>query len=444
MSRRALVACLVLAAARAGAAESADPWRVPAEGECAAALRAPDAGDALPFPFKAGDVLDERKTEALHGFVPEELWANRERFFYAGMELEIGPCYRDYAPPAFFAEATERFRGQAALGPDGSLENHHAGLPFPPDTIDPNDPQAALRWAWNWAARYRAGGSFGEIRISLLASQEQQRFEATYFFLPLAFRADRAADGYRYPTPLDVAWAAGGESKNLASGEECAFRQYATGGRRPDLFFWNAAARKVERGVAYDSESALTACLVGANIGDGLFLHGESPQLHEWKLVGVRDLLAPINARTPSYPTDRARGFGPMGASFASDRWELRRALVIEGRLREGAFGDGVVRFRWYLDLQTLFPLYYAAYRANQTQGGIGYFVGRWSEDRPDYPHWSDDPSRPVRVLDDAGSALVDWNDQDVVRTESWTSVSLPRDEKKLARSLSQSSLRGH
>jgi hypothetical protein len=429
-----------------GAAPSAgdtDAWRLPAEGECAAAVRAPEAGDALPFPFKPGDVLDAQKAASLQSFLPEELWANRERFFYDGMQLEIGPCFRDYSPPAFFAEATERFRGQATLAPDGKLGGHTAGVPFPPDTIDPNDPQAALRWAWNWVSRYRAGGSFGEVRISLLARDLEQRFEATYFWVPLAGRAERAADGYRLPAPYEFAWASGGESKNLSTGDECKFRQYATGGRHPDFFVWNSAARKVERAIAYDSEAPLTACLIGASIGGGLFLHGASPQLHEWKLVGVRDLLAPINARVPSFPEDEKRGFGPMGVSYASDRWELRRTVVIEGRFREGAFGDGVTRFRWYLDLQTLFPLYYAAYRESGAQGGLGYFVGRWSEDREGYPRWPDDPARPVRVLDTVGEALVDWNDQDVVRAESWSAVSIPKDEKKLLRSLSQSSLRG-
>ncbi len=89
-------------------------------------------------------------------------------------------------------------------------------------------------------------------------------------------------------------------------------------------------------------------------------------------------------------------------------------------------------------------PLYYAAYRAEGLPGGLGYFAGRWSEDRPDYPRWPDDPERPVRVLDPVASALIDWNDQDSVRIERWGTVSVPKDERKLARQLSQSGLRGH
>ncbi len=68
--RRLLAAWLALGGV-SHAAE--DPWRIPAEGECAAAARAPEGGDALPFPFKPGDVLDAKKAESLRGFVPEEL-----------------------------------------------------------------------------------------------------------------------------------------------------------------------------------------------------------------------------------------------------------------------------------------------------------------------------------------------------------------------------------
>jgi hypothetical protein len=436
------IGCLVAATP---AARAADPWAIPAPGSCEPGPGPATAGqpDAVTLPFRVGEVIDEKKTESLKPFLPDELWANRDKFFYDGMQLEIGPCYRDYAPPAFFSAATQRFKGQARLGADGALENHQAGLPFAPETIDPADPQAALRWAWNWVSRYRAGGSFGEIQISLFARDLHQRFTGDYFFVPLAGRAEREADAFRFPAPTSAAWAAGGESKNADTSEECKFRQYSTGKRTPDLFVWIAQARKVRRVTAPDSEFSVHACLADASIGSGLFLHGEAPALHDWKVVGVRDVLAPINARVPAYPVDKSRGFGPAGVSFASDRWELRRAIVLEGRFKEGSFGDGVRRYVWYIDLQTLVPLYYAAYRNGDATGGLGYFVGRWSEDRADYPRWPDDAGRPVRVLDPVGSALIDWNQQESVRVEAWDMVSLPEDESALMRTMSQSSLRG-
>ena len=54
------------------------------------------------------------------------------------------------------------------------------------------------------------------------------------------------------------------------------------------------------------------------------------PLLYVMELVGVQDVLTPINANTPSYPLDPQRDFGPWGLSFANDRWDLRRAVVLE------------------------------------------------------------------------------------------------------------------
>jgi hypothetical protein len=52
------------------------------------------------------------------------------------MQLEIGPGFRDYSPPPVYQEVTERHRGQARIGPDGSLEDCTAKQPFPMEEID--------------------------------------------------------------------------------------------------------------------------------------------------------------------------------------------------------------------------------------------------------------------------------------------------------------------
>ncbi len=106
-----LVCGLGFVAAHTAHAESGDSWAIPAVVSCDAPASGAPA-NAVPKPFRVGDVLDERKSAVLEGFVPEELWAHRDRFFYDGMSLEIGPCYRDYSPPEFFARATAQFRGQ--------------------------------------------------------------------------------------------------------------------------------------------------------------------------------------------------------------------------------------------------------------------------------------------------------------------------------------------
>ncbi|MFQ5699109.1 MAG: DUF1329 domain-containing protein [Myxococcota bacterium] len=438
--------CLVLwtgvAVADAPSARSA--WHVPPEGAC---LHHPPLGQPvdvdvdsnLPLP---GEVIEVEQATRLAPFLPPELWEHRDRFLYPGMQMQIGPCYRDYGPPEFYRQATARLAGEVRLSPGGKLEGYRAGMPFPPQTIGPDDPRAALKWAWNWVFRYRGAGSFGSDRISIVSPNgTAASWVGSSFEVRLAGRADRPADGYRQPSRSTGAWASGGRLESEQTGHVCIFREYESGGRLPEFFVGSSYSHRMRRMPAPDSEGPLKGCLVDAAIGAGLFVHGGEPALHHWKIRGVVDLFAPINSQKPTYPQEKHRDFGPWGISFASDRWELRRVIVLEGRLKEGSFEDRTQHFVWYLDLQTLTPLYYAAYRRNGASAGVGYFVHRWSEDRRDYPHWPDDPERPVRVLDGIGEAFVDWNDQYAVRWEYGDALSVPPTDRKLTRMMSLSGI---
>src|SRR5690606_26088662 len=117
--------------------------------------RAQDDAPSGPPPFQEGDVIGLEDIEKLRPYLPKEVWSNRDFFFYEGMKLEIGPMFADYAPAPVYREATERFRGQAKLGPDGSLEGYTAGQPFPMEAIDcRNDPQAGTKIMWNFHYRW--------------------------------------------------------------------------------------------------------------------------------------------------------------------------------------------------------------------------------------------------------------------------------------------------
>jgi hypothetical protein len=59
-----------------------------------------------------------------------------------------------------YVEATRKYASQTRLREDGSLDSYVAGRPFP--VIDPSDPQAGTKMAWN--DRYR---DFGKGRRSL-------------------------------------------------------------------------------------------------------------------------------------------------------------------------------------------------------------------------------------------------------------------------------------
>jgi hypothetical protein len=149
------------------------------------------------------------------------------------------------------------------------------------------------------------------------------------------------------------------------------------------------------------------------------------PNLFEWRVVGVRDVLAPINIAAPVYPEAKERSFGPSGLALA-DRWELRRALVLEARDRRASgAAQGGARTVWYLDLQTLAPLYTVQHDASGAPLSVGIHAGRWSEDRSDYPRWSDDAARPVRVLDSVAELHLPLGGGDGWRRESWDVVAI-------------------
>ena len=165
------------------------------------------------------------------------------------------------------------------------------------------------------------------------------------------------------------------------------------------------------------------------------------PLLYEIRVLGVQDVLTPISAKRPGYPTQTEREFGPWGLSFASDRWDLRRAVVLEGRAKDERGGKQVDRFIQYIDVQTLAPLYYASWDVREEQTDVGMHVGRWSEEREGYPRWPDDPERPIRVIDPVGAAFANISEDGGWRRESWEIVSTPPDDRALERMLSVSNL---
>lgn len=459
--------------------KSAGPWSVPSAGGCQ-----PDEGlrgwplgqDAPPVPFKPGDVIDAESLPMLKEYFPPELWTNRDRFFYEGMRLEIGPCFADYSPPGFFQQATETFRGKASLSEGGGLENQTAGLPFHPSDIAQADSDAGLKWAWNVEQRYQAAGLRGSFRISDMVGREgrAEPFEGEIFKIQLAHRADRSEDDYRAKGARKKQWVAGGEFAMPFDARGYAWRQYRAldsldeADRTDDLHAYLPDWRRVRRITALGVEGLYMPSFsvgvvkpttiggfggfdgaVGAGAGGDAITTKRSgfegleirPLLYEWQVLGIQDVLTPINAATPSYPEAEDREFGPWGLSFASDRWDLRRALVLEGKSKVTAGAEEVARMRLYIDLQTLSPLYYMSFDAREESIDVGMYVGRWSESRADYPRWPNDTERPVRVIDTVGASFAHLSDIGGWRRETWTMVATPPADNEVRRLLSVNNL---
>jgi hypothetical protein len=479
---------LVAAVARAEEGAFAEKWAVPDEGcKPRGGLHAEqrDEDASLVFLFEPGATIDAKSVEQIRRFLPKEVWANRDRFFYDGMRLEIGPCFRDYSPPAFFRDATEKFRGTATLTEDGGLDGYTAGLPFSPDAIDPKDPQAGLRWAWNVEERYQAAGMRGRFRVTDLLGRvgRAEPFVGEIFRMQLLHRADRPDAKYQMPFADGKIWVAGGLFKSPFAAKDYAWRQYRDSKsltdaiRSDDLHAYLPQWRRVRRLPAQDVEGlympsysvgvvpAQQLTVPGA-VGDaggvggvGLASEGGTiqtkrsgfeglelrPLLWDFSVVGLQDVLAPINLEAPLWPEADERDFGPWGLSFASDRWDLRRALVLEARIKGKPRERGEARQTIYVDLQTLAPIYYVSYDAKDTPIDVGIFAGRWSEDRGNYPKWPGAAERPIRVIDSVGAAFANLAVDGSWRRESWDLVATPPPDDELHRLTSVNDLtKGH
>jgi len=483
---RALAFVLALVGLASGAASAAEPWPLPPPDACTPSggrLAPGRPEDATPLPFQPGDVVGIDRVAVLANFLPAFFWQERERFFFDGMRLEIGPCYRDYAPPGFYQDATKAGEGKARLDDEGGLHDYGAGLPFAPARIALDDPQAGLKWLWNVEHRYQGAGFRGRFRLVDLVGRtgRAEPFTGEMFKILLTHRADRPAPKYEAANARGNLWVAGGLFFTPFDAREHAWRQYRhvesmTSARRTDdLHAYLPQWRRVRRISAANTEGlympsfsvgvvqsqqlpvaaggAAGAGGAGAVAGGGAGMAGGGatiqtkrsgfeglelrPNLYAVRVLGLHDVLAPINLANAVWPANEDRDFGPWGLSFASDRFELRRALVLEATQREAAEASETARMTLYVDLQTLHPLYVATFDTDGEMTNVGVYASRWSEDRPDYPRWPDDPGREVRVLDPAGAAFANLAESGSWRRESWELVSTPPSDDEVKRMIS-------
>jgi hypothetical protein len=364
----------------------------------------PIAEDVVPPVLPPGAILDLDGVPRLKDFLPTEVWERRDLFFYEGMQLEIGPCHRRYPAPAFFEEATERNGDTTSVDEEGNLLGYGGqGMPFAPGRIRDDDPEAGQKWAWNVRYRYLGAGFRGPFRILHLRKRGRkvERYAGTMTFLPLHGVPGESTEKTRF------AWAGKFKSPEVARG--VAWRQYRPDDadedwRYPDeLFVYVPEERRVRRAPPTDIDGLFVPSYVrGAVTGGGKLTVPEvgistpdpsiavsehwrrgfvglvlRPNAYRFRVRDVQDVIAPINSRHPGYPLEQERSYGPTGLSLATDRWELRRAVVIDG-VRKRAQGRLSSLTLW-VDALTAQPLYLVTRRSNGLVYEVGIFMGRYS-----------------------------------------------------------------
>lgn len=459
----------------------------PDEGDCPTVSATPEEQrhglDAAPIAVKEGMFLDQESLLVLRRLLPAEIWRHREAFFFEGMRMQVGYCHRRYRDAPFYQKATERFRGRAQLDDAGNLRNYTAGIPFPPETIDPDSKSAGLRWAWNLQMRYRGAGHRGGFRMVDLASSlgGDLSFEGHFFFLQTRHRADLAEQGYAIDDADGKLFATGGVFEKPFDARHLAWRQFRpvdtqTDYEEPDdVFVYVPTMRKTRRsatnwldGVFFPRYSASGdagggGIAMGGQLGGGFSAinptAGQSiaasenagrgftglalrPNAYVWRVREERDVLAPLNATRPGWPVEPERNFGPSGLSFASDVWDVRRAVVIEGLMKDRS--QDVKSVVIYVDYLTRVPMYWITRTDKRRHLEVGVLVHRYSSDVENYPDWPG--GQPSNVFEPVGAAFFNaiagaggW------RRESYDITSLPFDEDSRRRMTSSDHLdRGH
>lgn len=428
--RRSLPWLLALVLAAPAAAAPPPAGRCPTRG--AGHEEGPVEPDSSGVLLEEGDVITAEQLLGVRSLLPPPIWNQRQIFFYEGMRMEIGWCHRRYPTAPFYTEASEGFAGRARLDEAGNLLDYVAGLPFAPDGIDAAAPDAALRWAWNFEKRYRGAGPIGRFRLIDLPGKigSPETYLGDFFLIQTGHRADLAASDYRLPESTRTTWVAGGRFKEPFGARNLAWRQIRprdvdSDWSRPDeTFVYIPELRKARRAASAWVDGVYTpryrvagqndAGLVPFNKGGGgEFGGGEfdmlpanaaksiaatedirrgftglalRPNAYRWKLLDEREVLAPLNAREQGWPDDPNRNYGNWGLSVASDRWDVRWAVVLRGITRRPI--EGVHAVTLWMDWQTQQPLYFMTHKKNGTLVDLGILVHRFSGDAARYPAW--------------------------------------------------------
>jgi hypothetical protein len=387
--------------------------------------------------LREGEIIGFDRVDRLKPYLPPELWPHRDFIFYEGMQLEIGPAFRDYSPPPTYQEATKKYGGQARIGPDGNLENYTAGQPFPMNEIDcQGDPQAGTKIIWNFDYRWQGGGLVAHGYYSYWDRGEELPlyYEATTRSVWLAHR----------PEPQHVARGGdlfSGEERKLAYGLEVwapfdakgisiiNYRYKSTDGpraeaRNDDTWVYVPTLRRVRR----ISSAQRTDAVSGTDFtfDDFLGFFGIPPQ-YEWQCLGESKLLATVNSRVKAYPYTRDHNFGPYGLSFADDRWELRQAVKIRFIPKND---DHPYAYKiLYIDKNTAEMLYSFAYDRKEELWKIIYHNKRWSEDGHEfYKPWEgvSEPRDSMGVCD----IVINVQTGTGNRIEAWDANGTPLESK--------------
>ena len=358
---------------------------------------------------QVGDVITAANKEKVRGLVPDEFYSYAIEDF-PDLQMKI------VAPQEFpvhpkYVEATVKYACQATLDEKGTLKNYVAGQPFPYSEwaktatnhrcdLTPDDPQFALKLAWDVNYRWQGGSGFnlphwGFANLRNKGREQwrlsQGEYRRTYF----SARADLLPETSELEKGTNVEWAEYFDVKSPFDLRGTMFLLYRyRDGKEDDTWAYVPALRRVRRIAATQKSDSL----LGTEFTlEDFYCFSGYVWDHSWEFKGESTLLSvPDSART-CFPrasgaispkqmvrlgTDeewRACRFDPYGVMpMVGESWQKRASFELDDIPKQE--GHPYSRKKIWYDKETMTPGLAVAYdRAGKVYKLIGG-VGRWSE----------------------------------------------------------------
>ena len=313
--------------------------------------RIPLGKDIETWPLAQNDA----SLEDFEDLMPQEILAQiaAGAFSFRVQETTDIPPAEEYVAATLANSAQVRFADAMT-----TLDEYTAGLPFP--ILDPNEPQAGLKAAWNM--RYRESSDrleqWSDV-IVLNADQDIVDGYASYHARACGqYRARQRYNRPHWKPPgvvcKEYAHVAHSPRMNGASSTRRKKRRSS----RTVRFWYDNAARPAQQWAVSKRRRRVKTTVYdphASSIGKSSILEDEDSwggrlASAEWNLIGAQLALVPGLVNKPYVE------FGGRDSGYPIDAWELRHVYVLEMIPLSPSHPYG--RKLFYLDQQTFVPLY--------------------------------------------------------------------------------------
>jgi uncharacterized protein YxjI len=273
--------------------------------------------------LKPGETIGSQNWQKIQGMVGEN-FLNRIK---GGHQIQI-KAPKIYRPLKEYVEATEKYSGKVALGPNGELLQYVAGQPFP--KMDSSDPQIGQKLAWNFFYRwlgddYKTGGAVkgGKIiRAAIEKDGSERRADlVSYFLFPSTRYTSNpkpAIPGYEH---IDFMQLRVDSYPRDASGTTTLEIRYKDPARADDLYIYLPSIRRIRR--ATTTQRCQTLAPSEFNLDDINSFNGKITDFN-YKYLGDKKILANISQE--QLPFARKHGdYLPL-----EEKWHVVDTYVLE------------------------------------------------------------------------------------------------------------------